>query len=117
MNQKKTVAKKKKGGIPDAVKVQVEEIIENFNRTVFKDGRYRYEAKYRGNFLYLGRREFGTSGPICRLKYTGQMDDWEFAIYKYSSETYDPNEWWFPGSDLVDGTVEGAMKAGLEAYP
>jgi hypothetical protein len=45
------------------------------------------------------------------------MDDWEFAIYKYSSERYDPDEWFFPGVGLVDGTIEGAMKAGLEAYP
>ncbi len=30
---------------------------------------------------------------------------------------YDPDEWMFPGSGYLDGTVEGAMKAGLEAYP
>ncbi len=26
-------------------------------------------------------------------------------------------EWLFPGFNHVDGTVEGAMKAGMEAYP
>lgn len=45
------------------------------------------------------------------------MDNWEFAIYKYSKDRYDPDEWMFPGSGHVDGTVEGAMKAGIEAYP
>jgi hypothetical protein len=25
--------------------------------------------------------------------------------------------WMFPGGEHVDGTVEGAMRAGLEAYP
>lgn len=25
-------------------------------------------------------------------------------------------EWFFPGSGLVDGTVERALKAGIEAY-
>ena len=45
------------------------------------------------------------------------MDGWEFAIYKHSSERYDPDEWFFPGAGNVDGTVEGAMEAGLEAYP
>jgi hypothetical protein len=44
------------------------------------------------------------------------MNGWDFAIFKWSTETYDPDEWMFPGSDLVDGTVEGAMRAGLEAY-
>jgi len=44
------------------------------------------------------------------------MNGWDFAIFKWSTETYDPDEWMFPGSELVDGTVEGAMRAGLEAY-
>jgi len=44
------------------------------------------------------------------------MNGWNFAIFKWSTETYDTNEWMFPGSELVDGTVEGAMRAGLEAY-
>ena len=26
-------------------------------------------------------------------------------------------EWMFPGSQYLDGTLEGAMRAGLEAYP
>ena len=71
----------------------------------------------RGKFLYLDRSDYGRIGPVCRLTYTGDMDDWEFAIFKWSSETYDPDEWMFPGSGEVDGTVKGAMKAGLEAYP
>jgi len=51
------------------------------------------------------------------LEYAGNIDNWDFAIYKYSNERYDPDEWFFTGAGYVDGTVEGAMKAGLEAYP
>jgi len=51
------------------------------------------------------------------LKYTGDLTKWEFAIFKYSREIYDPEEWFFPGSQYVDGTIEGAMRAGREAYP
>ena len=40
-----------------------------------------------------------------------------YSIYKYSDEHYDEEEWFFPGNEHVDGTLEGAMKAGLEAYP
>jgi hypothetical protein len=47
----------------------------------------------------------------------GSIDNWDFAIFKYSDERYDPEEWFFTGANQVDGTVEGAMKAGLEAYP
>jgi len=45
------------------------------------------------------------------------MNNWEFAIFKWSSERYDPDEWIFPGLEYVDGTIEGAMMAGLYAYP
>jgi hypothetical protein len=45
------------------------------------------------------------------------MNRWEFAIFKWSSERYDPDEWMFPGNQYLNGTIEGAMKAGLEAYP
>ena len=39
------------------------------------------------------------------------------SIYRHSRNLYDPAEWMFPGANLVNGTVEGAMKAGMEAYP
>lgn len=38
-------------------------------------------------------------------------------MFKYSSETYDPNEWMFPGQELLDGTIEGALQAGMKIYP
>ncbi|MGD9577951.1 MAG: hypothetical protein AB7Y74_06855 [Syntrophorhabdus sp.] len=66
--------------------------------------------------MYLERDDGSGPGPICRLKYTGEMGAWEFAIYKYSTERYDPHEWWFPGVEEVDGTVEGALRAGMKAY-
>lgn len=73
--------------------------------------------RYKGKFLYLDRQDYGRLSPICRLEYMGKMEDWSFAIYKYSDERYDEEEWFFPGAEHVDGTIEGAMKAGLEAYP
>ena len=44
------------------------------------------------------------------------MKRWHFAIYKYSSECYDPEEPWFPGAELLDGTVEQALKVGMQAH-
>ena len=76
-----------------------------------------YTVRYRGKYLYLDRHTPFKSGPICRLTYTDDIENWDFAIYKYSSERYDPDEWFFPGDSYVDGTIEGAMRAGLEAYP
>jgi hypothetical protein len=103
--------------IPKEVKAQVEEIVQRFNQDVIKDPRYFYTARYRGRFLYLDRGMAISAGPVCRLTYTSAMDGWEFAIFKYSDERYDSDEWFFPGSEHIDGTVEGAMRAGLEAYP
>ncbi len=103
--------------IPAEVKTQVAEIVERFHTTEIRDSRCRYVPRYRGRFLYLDREDYGRLHPICRLEYKGKMDDWSFAIYKYSDERYDDKEWFFQGSGHVDGTIEGAMRAGLEAYP
>jgi hypothetical protein len=104
-------------GIPDEVKADVEARVEHFNTTVIRNPHCVYVPRYRGKFLYLDRQDYGRLSPICRLEYTGKMEKWYFAIYKYSDEHYDEEEWFFPGNEHVDGTLEGAMKAGLEAYP
>lgn len=103
--------------IPNEVRTEVERIITDFNRKTFRNTGMAYSAHYRGKYLYLKRDEYGDPTPICRLTYTGEMDAWKFAIYKYSSDRYDPEEWFFPGAGEVDGTVEGAMRAGMMAYP
>ena len=103
--------------IPDAIKAPVADRIAAFNREVLRDPLVSYRPRYQGAFLYLERCDYGRVGRICRLEYTGTLDRWQFAIYKYSDERYDPDEWFFPGAEQVDGTVEGAMRAGLAAYP
>ncbi|MFC1713565.1 hypothetical protein ACFL6S_07855 [Candidatus Poribacteria bacterium] len=103
--------------ISESVREKVAEMVERFNEESIGDPNRHYSVRYRGNYLYLDRIEYGKAGPVCRLKFNGRMDNWDFAIYKYSTESYDPDEWFFPGSESVDGTVEGAMKAGLKAYP
>jgi len=102
--------------IPDETRQQVDEIVKSFNEGSGDPTCY-YVAHYKGDYLYLDRSDFGNIAHICRLKYTGDMNKWEFAIFKYSTERYDASEWFFPGAEHVDGTVEGAMLAGLYAYP
>ena len=77
-----------------------------------------YVPRFKKKFLYLDRAGLrGRLSEICRLTWTGDMNSWEFAIYKHSTNRYDPDEWFFPGAEEVDGTIEGAMRAGLAAYP
>lgn len=115
--KKKRVKAVNRKAIPEGIKAQVDEIVKDFNRKVIRDPNYFYVARYKGEYLYLDRYDYGRFGPICQLKYTGSIQGWEFAIYKYSKDSYDSDERMFPGSDLIDGTIEGAMKAGLQAYP
>ncbi len=106
----------KKKLIPDEVKEEALRAIDRFNQTTLARTGYAFVARFQGKFLYLDRDEFGQVHPICRLQYRGGIRRWDFAIYKYSSERYSPEEMWFPGSELVDGTIKGAMKAGMRAY-
>ena len=108
--------KKSKNEIPVEIKNEIDKIVNDFNKQIIKKKNYYYITRYKGEYLFLDRAEYDGS-PICRLKYNGKINNWGFAIYKYSNDGYDSEGWFFPGSDKVDGTVEGAMKAGIEAYP
>ncbi len=105
--------------IPEEVKKEAVKIIEEYNEIVYGHlNSVKYFAEFKGNNLYLKRKEItGDISPMVRLTYTGKMNKWKFAIYKWTSESYDPDEWFFPGFEFVDGTILGALKAGDEAYP
>jgi hypothetical protein len=103
--------------IPEEIKKQADEIVRKFNETFINKPHLYYLTRYRGRFLYLDRFNYNVKGPICRLTYTGDINKWDFAIFKYSNGSYDPEEWFFPGSEHLNGTIEGAMKAGRQAYP
>ena len=105
-----------KKAIPDEIRAQVEASVDQFNQTELGGG-VEYRVRYRGKYLYLERSDYGYTAQVGRLAYNGAMDNWDFAIYKHSSNRYDPDDWFFPGLGQLDGTVEGAMRAGMEAYP
>jgi hypothetical protein len=118
----------KKPSIPVDIQEEVQKLIDEFNRVELKDStslleaffrkkiKRGYSARFKGKYLYLDRTDRYQPLPICRLTWQGRMDNWDFAIYKYSSERYDAEEWFFPGEEFVDGTVTGAMRAGMVAY-
>ena len=126
--------------IPKEIKDKVLEIVDVFN----KEHKTNYLMTFRGKFAYLSKMEeqaaanffknlllkkMGISSnqstnrkvpmketKLGRLKYNGKMDNWDFAVFKYSREFYDPDEWMFPGAEELDGTIEGALRAGKEIY-
>jgi len=102
--------------IPGEIRAQVDAIVEQFNEQEMPSRRGLYIPRYRGNYLYLDRKSWGGVIRICRLKYNGAMDNWGFSIFKHSNERYASDEW-FPSDEHIDGTVKGAMRAGMGAYP
>ncbi len=102
--------------IPKKVKEEVVELIKQFNQKELVNSDKAYTARFKGKFLFLDRNDYGNTGLICRLEYTGRINQWEFAIYKYSRGDYSPDECFFPGEDHIDGSIQGAMLCGLEAY-
>jgi len=102
--------------IPAEVKERVQQTVDRFNEDELGECGMLYTVRFRGRHLYIDRDDGAGARPICRLTYTGDMNAWDFAIYKYSSERYDPDEWRFPGAEAVDGAIEGALRAGMKAY-
>lgn len=61
------------------------------------------------NYVYLDDAQ---GGPLCRLRYTGNPDDWTLQMFKWSTERYDTrNEFGFTG-----GTLDDCMQAMLSGY-
>ena len=130
--------------IPKTVQNEVLEIVKDFNKkhkTTFRmtfRGAYAYLAKTEKlnndfqitiyqmmakklgisiNDMNIPRGERVVETKLGRLKYNGEMNNWDFAVFKYSREKYDPDEFLFPGAGNLDGTIEGALWAGIEVYP
>lgn len=102
-----------KKSIPEDVKEQIEAIIKNINETVIQNADYFFVPRYKSKFVYLERKDNYGISARGRLTYARDMNGWEFAIYKYSSNYYSPEEWFFPSSNYVNGTIEGALKTCL----
>jgi hypothetical protein len=105
-----------KTSIPVQVREEAVRAVEQFNRNDLAGTGSRYLPRFKGKYLYLDRDDSENIGPICRLEYAGPKRGWYFAIYKFSDERYDGEDWLFPGSQFVDGTIKGALEAGMEAY-
>jgi hypothetical protein len=87
-----------------------------------KVNKSHFQVEFKGKYCYLSKiarsfwgKEIETK--LGRLMWTGDIDKWEFHVFKYSREFYDPNEFLFPGREDLDGTIEGAMRAGFKLYP
>jgi hypothetical protein len=65
------------------------------------------DATFHGRFCYITH----AGQPLCRLAYRGETDDWDFALYRYSRATYDPNVLFIPTHDSLRGCLSVALHA------
>lgn len=105
--------------IPENIQKDVRMFIEKFNNEELDliNEFYKYFAEFKGKHVYLKTKKYDTISPIARLTYTGDINKWKFAIYRFSSGNYDADEMFFPGAEHIDGTVSGALYACNKAYP
>lgn len=103
--------------IPKDLIQEINDIVDKFNSNIYKDNEAKFIPVVKDSYLYLKREVNVNLESVVRLEYTWDMKNWDFAIYRYSTETYDDCDIFFPGDEYIDGTIEGAMKAGSETYP
>ena len=104
--------------IPIELQSELCDRANKFSDQYLKKSGCRYIPDCRGKFVYLLRStKYDAFERVGRLTYDGDLENMDFAIFQYSTEKYDVNEIFFPGVGLLDGTIEGAMKACLKAYP
>ncbi len=115
----KTLKTMKTKMIPKEVKEEILKIIDEFNNEELDliNDFFKYVAEFKGEYVFLKTMKYKTVSPVAKLTYSGDMNEWEFAIYKYSSEEYDKDEFFFTGVEYLDGTIKGALNACNTAYP
>lgn len=90
--------------IPEEILINVSKIVD----TLTTKHQRNLSIRSKGRFVYVDE----DGGPLCRLKYIGKKDDWDFAIFKWSTERYSDNEFLFPSS----GSAKALIETALEAY-
>ena len=71
-------------------------------------------VRARGAFVYVeaqGQKD-SQPEPLCRLRYMGNVDTWEFAYFTWARETYEPS---VLDNGLPFGTPEDCFDAA--AFP
>jgi hypothetical protein len=103
--------------ITKELKEELQNEVDRLNKKLSTGSkRVVYHCRFSGAYMYLDYQGHQRKEKRVRLKYNGKMDNWDFAIFRWSSETYDEDCFFFSGAEELDGTIEGAMKAGYLAY-
>ena len=100
---------KSSAGVPDSVLVGVRERLEAHVKENWPRCK-AIEVRKRGAFVYVAAQggEDPEPAPLCRLRYLGSADSWQFAYFTWSREAYEPS---FLDSGEPFGTPEECFDA------
>jgi hypothetical protein len=65
------------------------------------------QVEFRGRYGYISH----AGSPLCRLGYRGALDDWDFAIYRYTRDRYDADVFGMPDHDSTQECLSVALRA------
>jgi hypothetical protein len=95
--------------VPDYIVNAVDERLKEHVRQNWP-GCARVTVRKRGAFVYVDAqgKDDPEPAPLCRLRYLGSADSWEFAYFTWSREAYEPS---FLDSGSPFGTPEECFDA------
>jgi len=70
-------------------------------------------VRFRGDYAYIDADQDGDTWPLCRLRYTGSIDRWGFAIHLASRDGYEDS---FLPNGQPAGTPEEAIDCACGLY-
>jgi prepilin-type processing-associated H-X9-DG protein len=98
---------------PESTKTSLRQRLSDHARTRWPD-LAQVSVRYRGNFAYVdGHLPDGTVLPLCRLRYGGYANQWGFAIYLASKDSYQDS---FLPNGHTAGTAEDALDCACGLY-
>ncbi len=80
---------------------------EHLKKALLAIGDPALEASVKGRHCYV----YHNGDPLCRLGYTGDVDVWEHAIYRFSTGGYSNSDPFMIARGSVNECVVAAMKA------
>jgi len=107
VNAKKSNIKKVKKTKNDGIPIQLAKSLVETTNKLAKEYCKFLTVDIKNVFVYINEGEW----PLCRLKFLGKVDEWEFAIFKYSSMTFSTNEIFFPRKGNMHDLIDTALSA------
>lgn len=83
------------------------EALKHFRREIHSLRDRKLDVEASGRFCYVSH----AGSPLCRLGYRGELETWDFAIYKWSTQSYAPGTDLFPLYDEIGSCLRMAMNA------